>query len=246
MENKSLIAKIKNLMTVYGFLSENEPQFNSFKLTDEMIVQVIGEIEVDKEIFGINEETGEREVLTNGIYQNETIRFEVVDGKIISVNQRFTDVKTVEGVILKVDGEVAVGNAVMVVTEEGEIPAPDGEYELEDGTVFKVTDGLISTIGKEDETPAPEETPEQTPEETPNEMDEIFEMLKTFIDSVTEKMNAMSEQMTATSQKLEDVTNEFNNFKKEPAGTKIPNGKVEMSVEEPKNNKLETILRLKK
>ena len=244
MENKNLIAKIKDLMTQYGFLAESEPEYNSFKLADEMLVQVIGEIEVDKEIFSINEGTGEREILANGIYQNETIRFEVVDGKVVSVNERFAEVKTMDGIVLKVDGDVAVGNAVMVVTEEGEVPAPDGEYELEDGTKFKIEGGLISEIEMEEpepeETPVPEETP--APEMMSNEMEQIFEMLKTFIESVTEKMNAMSEQMSATTEKLNNVSNDFEKFKKEPAGTKIPNGKVEMSVEE---NKLERILQLR-
>lgn len=243
MENKNLIAKIKDLMTQYGFLAESEPEYNSFKLTDEMLVQVIGEIEVDKEIFSINEGTGEREILANGIYQNETIRFEVVDGKVISVNERFAEVKTMDGVVLKVDGDVAVGNAVMVVTDQGEVPAPDGEYELEDGTKLEIEGGLIKEIGTmmPEETPAPEGTP--TPEMMPaNEMEQLFEMLKAFMENVSEKMVAMDEQLKKCETKLSEVENNFENFKKEPAGTKIPNGKVEMSVEE---NKLERILQLR-
>lgn len=243
MENKSLIAKIKEIMTQYGFISQEEPEYNSFKLTNEMFIQVIGEVEVDKEIFSINEETGEREVLANGIYQSETIRFEVVDGKVISVNERFAEVKTMDGIVLKVDGDVAVGNAVMVVTDQGEVPAPDGEYELEDGSKFKTEGGLITEIEATEATPtpAPEATPEMNPEMPmmPNEMEQLFEMLKAFMENVSEKMVAMDEQLKKCETKLSEVNNDFESFKKEPAGTKIPNGKVEkMSVEEDKISKI--------
>jgi len=155
------------------------------------------------------------------------------------VNVEFTDVKTSDGTMLKVNGDIAVGNDVMVVTEEGEIPAPDGEYELEDGTKFMVANGKIESIGE------PEVEPEMEPEVEPSvggEMDEIFEMLKKFIESVTEKMSTMNEKMSATEQELSEVKNEFTQFKKEPAGVKIPDGKVENIVEE---SKVEKILRLR-
>lgn len=243
MENKNLIEKIKTLLVTYGFLAENEPTFNSFKLVDETLVQMIGELELNAELFIINESTGEREVIPNGNYVTDTMRFEVIDGKVSVINERFVEVKTPDGIVLKIDGELSVGNTVMVVTEEGEIPAPDGNYELEDGTKFKVENGVISEIGEEETEPEVEIEPEGTPAPE-NEMSEIFEMLKTFIQSVTEKMNAMNEQMSETNQKLNDVTTEFNKFKKEPAGSKIPNGKIEMSNEET-NSKIEKILQFR-
>lgn len=241
MDNKNLISKIKNLMTQYGFIAENEPEYNSFKLEDETIIQLIGEIELEKEIFSINEETGERVVLNDGTYKTETLKFEVIEGKITSVTERFAEVKTSDGIVLKIDGEVAVGSNVIVVTEEGDIPAPDGVYELEDGTKIMVKDGMIEKVGEED--PAePVVEPTEPVVEPSNEMDEIFNMLKTFIENVTTKMNEMSEQMSRTNEQIESVTKEFNEFKKLPAGNKIPNGKVEINEE---LTKVDRILRLR-
>ena len=247
MENKNLITKIKDLMQQYGFLATDEPEYNSFKLTNEMFIQIVGEIEVDKEIFSINEGTGEREVLTNGIYQNELLRFEVIDGKIISVNERFAEVKTMDGIVLKVDGDVVVGSAILVVTDQGDVPAPDGEYELEDGTKISTVGGLIEEVSTEapeepvtgdTQTPAPADMPM-----IPSEMEQLFEMLKAFMGDVSEKMSTMDEQLKKCETKLSQTQSEFNQFKKEPAGTKIPNGKVEMSIEE--DTKLSKILQLR-
>lgn len=232
-------------MTQYGFISQDEPQYSSFKLQNESLMQIMGEIEVGKEVFNINEETGDREVMVNGTYSTDLLIFEVVDGKITTLKERFNEIKTVDGVVLKVDGDVAVGNAVMVVTEEGEVPAPDGNYELEGDVKIKIEGGVITAVG--DEEPEVEETPETETETEPapeDGMSEIFEMLKSFIQSVTEKMNAMSVEMSATKEKLNEVTNEFNEFRKLPAGTKIPNGKVEITIEN-EDSKVNRILQFR-
>jgi hypothetical protein len=58
----------------------------------------------------------------------------------------FAEGVLVDGTIIKFD-KLEVGGMVSVVTSEGEIPAPVGEHELEDGTVIVITEaGVISEV----------------------------------------------------------------------------------------------------
>jgi hypothetical protein len=44
------------------------------------------------------------------------------------------------------DGDLAVGEPIYVITSNGQLPAPDGEYELEDTTKIKIEDGKVKEI----------------------------------------------------------------------------------------------------
>lgn len=87
-----------------------------------------------------------------------------------SAEQKFKDVKLADGVtILSYDGEeLSQGMPVFVITEEGKLPAPDGEHQLEDGTVVVVSGGLVAEVipaEAKEEAPATEEAPAQAPVE---------------------------------------------------------------------------------
>lgn len=93
-----------------------------------------------------------------------------------------TEVKLNDGTSLSVDGEVAIGSAVMLISPEGEMPATDGEYVAEDGTVITVLNGTIAEIAsKAEEAP---EAPEVA-NEMPTMMAEI-ESLKTQLAELKE------------------------------------------------------------
>jgi hypothetical protein len=51
-----------------------------------------------------------------------------------------------DGTIIKYPGELATETAITVVTAEGEIPAPDGDHTLEDGTIVRTKDGKVTEI----------------------------------------------------------------------------------------------------
>jgi len=51
-----------------------------------------------------------------------------------------------DGTPLSVDGNFETGAKVSVVTTDGEIPLPDGEYQCEDSTIIIVKDGIIMDI----------------------------------------------------------------------------------------------------
>jgi hypothetical protein len=68
----------------------------------------------------------------------------------------YKDLTLQDGSVLLLDGELAVGSSVMVKTESGDAPAPDGEYILQDGSKIVVMGGKISEVGKTEEEPIEE------------------------------------------------------------------------------------------
>jgi hypothetical protein len=239
--SKSAIQEIKNLMVSFGFMSEDKTLL-SFKLEDNTIVET-EKLEKDSKIFKINE-AFERVALEDGTYKlKENFELEVAESQIVSVKEIFVDAKLVDGTAIKVSGEGLVeGAKVMVVTEEGEIPAPDGVHELEDGTKVETKEGLIVRI-EEVVAESPEmESPEVEIEVSKDGMSkEMVDMLKEFIYKMGDKVKKMEEQMST-------LSTDFNSFKKEPAAKKIADGKTEKfnKTDDFMDSKLEAIMSLRK
>ena len=60
---------------------------------------------------------------------------------------KFNSYKIAEtGAELVSESELAVGEAIYMMTENGQLPAIDGEYELEDTTKIKIEDGKVKEI----------------------------------------------------------------------------------------------------
>lgn len=80
--------------------------------------------------------------------------------------QEFKEAKLADGVtIVTWEGELE-GAELMIVSEEGKIPAPDGDHTLESGEIVTVADGKVIAI-----TPKKEEETEE--EEVEIELDNI-------------------------------------------------------------------------
>ena len=165
------------------------------------------------------------------------------------VKEVFIDAKLVDGTAIKVEGDSLVeGAKVVVVTEEGEIPAPNGVHELEDGTKVETVEGVISKIEQMLEEPEVEK-PEVEKPETEVEIEvkkdgmekEMVDMIKEFIYKMGDKVKKMEDQMSS-------LSSDFNSFKKEPASKKIADGKTEKfnKSDEAINSKLEAIAALRK
>lgn len=77
---------------------------------------------------------------------------------IVTTEQSFTEAKLMDGVtIIQYDApELAQGVPVNVVTPEGILPMPDGEYVMEDGSKLVVMGGLVAEYEKAEELPAGE------------------------------------------------------------------------------------------
>lgn len=242
--SKSAIQEIKNLMVQFGFMSE-EKTLLSFKLEDDTIVET-EKLEADSKIFKINE-AFERVALEDGTYKlKENFELEVAESQIVSVKEIFVDAKLVDGTAIKVSGDSLVeGAKVVVVTAEGEIPAPDGVHELEDGTKVETKEGVIAKIEevvKDAEGEMPEVEKPEVEVSVPVGMEaEMMDMLKDFVKKMGEKMAQMEGQFT-------ELQNDFNSFKKEPAAKKIADGKTEKfnKTDDYVDSKLEAIMSLRK
>lgn len=60
--------------------------------------------------------------------------------------EKFGLMTTKDGIELKVEGDVELMREVYIITEDGEIPAPEGEFEFEDGLKIKIKEGKIDKI----------------------------------------------------------------------------------------------------
>ena len=94
------------------------------------------------------------------------------------------------------EGELAAGTEVFVATEEGNAPAEDGDYLLEDGKTLKVAEGKVAEIVEA--APAEEVTEEPTEEamaeETPVEESEEVAALKAEIERLQEEIKELKKE----------------------------------------------------
>jgi hypothetical protein len=227
MQNpKTAIQEIKKLMVQFGFMSD-EPTLASFKTEDNTILETV-ELKEGNKITKVSDEF-ERVVLEDGKYRLvENFEIEVKNGTIKTVKQIFVDAKLIDGTQIKVEGEdLLEGAKVVVVTEEGEIPAPDGVHELEGGLKVETKEGVITRIEQvvsEDMGEIEVEGPKGSEVEvdTPDPMDEFVALVKDMMEKISEKMKAMED-------KVQDMNAQFEAFKKEPAGKKISDGKTDFN-----------------
>ncbi len=231
--SKKAIQEIKSLMKQFGFLSEEVTPL-SFKLADNTILQT-EKLEVGKSIVKINDEF-EQVALEDGTYRIDKFNVDVKDGKIAAINEVFVDAKLVDGTQIKVEGDSVVeGAKVVVVTEEGEIPAPDGVHELEGGMKVETKEGVIVDVEEKVE----EEEPKIEIEVGSEGMKELYSLLEDMMKKVSDKMKKMEEKMSS-------IESDFKSFKAEPAAKKISDGKVEFNNEETdSDSKIKAIMSLR-
>jgi hypothetical protein len=246
--SKNAIQEIKNLMVQFGFMSDT-PVMASFKLEDNTILETL-KLEVGSKITKVNEEF-QRVALETGKYRLvENFEIEVKDGLIKKVKQIFLDAKLADGTVIKVEGDGLVeGAKVVVVTEDAEIPAPDGVHELEDGTKVETKEGIISKI---EEVISEEMEDVEVPVEVPSEIapvaEEVVGAVIEALIPLMEEVKVLVEEMKKMKDGMKDMKNDFEAFKKEPAAKPIANGKTDFnkqSKSDELDSKLEMIMSLR-
>lgn len=125
---------------------------------------------------------------------------------------KFKEAKLKDGLtIIKYDGDMpAVGMPVMTITEQGELPLPDGEYELEDGTYMVIVGGVISEIKPAEQTE--EVDPNATP--TPNDMGDkpvTGAQAKAIVESIV-KETRFAEQIADLNKEITELKTVKENF----------------------------------
>jgi hypothetical protein len=221
--SKKAVQEIKKLMQQFGFIADEQPVLASFKLEDETILQTSA-LKVGEKITKINE-VFEQVALEDGVYRlKENFEIEVKDGELVAVKEIFLDAKLADGTQIKVEGDSLVeGAKVVVVTEQGEVPAPDGVHELEDGSKVQTIDGIIAMIQAADAEDESGVEGEEMSEDAGDPIEvEMMDMLKDFVKKMSDKMASME-------QKMSEVENQFKSFKSEPAAKKIADGKTEFN-----------------
>lgn len=173
----------------------------------------------------------------------------------------FVDAKLVDGTQIKVEGDSLMeGAKVVVVTAEGEIPAPDGVHEIEGGMKVQTTDGIIVKIEEaemEDEGEGDVEEVEMedvpvdvaVPAEIAVIAEPVVAAIVEAIVPVLEEVKSLAEEMKEMKKKMESMGAEFKAFKSEPAAKKISNGKVDFNKQENFNSsdaKIEAIMNMRK
>jgi len=100
--------------------------------------------------------------------------------------------KLKDGTMITYD-ELEVGYPLMVVTEQGTNPAPDGTHELEDGTKVTTANGLITVIE-----PALPEAPAETEAGMypKKEEEDMGKKLKELMDAINAKMSAIETEIS--------------------------------------------------
>ena len=123
---------------------------------------------------------------------------------------QFLDVKTADGVILRVQ-ELAEGQTVSIVSEDGENVSGAGEYTLEDGQVITVDEsGVITAIAEASE--EVEEVEEAMSEEVDN-----FAPLNEKIDNLTNALAGVLEKFAEVDGQLKEANERIEKFAAAPA-----------------------------
>ena len=105
---------------------------------------------------------------------------------------KLEDVMLKDGTVLQVE-KMEVGAMANIVTPEGVMPAADGEYVAEDGTVITVMGGLIAEIAT-----AAEEAPEV--EEAP-----IVAGINSQLEAVTKRLSEIEAKFSAQTIELNET-----------------------------------------
>jgi hypothetical protein len=116
--------------------------------------------------------------------------------------QEFKEAKLADGVtIVTWEGELE-GAELMVVSEEGKIPAPDGDHTLESGEVVTVADGKVTSVTEAKE--EKEEVEIELEKEEKKEYD--MEAINTMLKECMAKIEMLEKKMGET--KVEDKIEE--------------------------------------
>ena len=118
-----------------------------------------------------------------------------------TTEETFGEIKTADGELtLKYEGdELAEALAIFVITEDGDIPAPDGTHALEGGVSISTEGGVITSIvDAEVEAESEEEMSEET-ELSEEEKSDISELHEAIIQMIG---GEFKEQFTALKEEL--------------------------------------------
>ncbi len=137
---------------------------------------------------------------------------------------KYVDAKTADGKILRCLADVGfqIGAIVSIMNEDGSvIPAPTGEYILEDGTKYEIQDGTIINII------APEMPEQEVEVEVENQIveqaieDKPEDKFKLIIDEMKNEINVLQEKIKSLENEKVELNSKIKNLGEQPAALPI-------------------------
>lgn len=123
---------------------------------------------------------------------------------------KLAEVKLKDGSVIVIEGEApAVGAMVSVVTVDGSVPAPDRDYEAEDGTIVVVKDGKVAEIKE-----AVAMAGDPAPADGGDKVAELEKRISDLEASMLEKIKAIEDKMGAFSKQESELKTELEAQKK--------------------------------
>lgn len=142
------------------------------------------------------------------------------------VPAQFGELTLVDGTVIKYEGDAPMeGAPLIVVTPEGEVPAPDGVHETDSGLLISTKDGVIVSIEeKEMEAPVAEEAAAEFA---------TLESFETYRASVEERMANLEKTLISMLGKVEETFAVFEKFSNQtPAPAEKPFGHTKVEKNE--------------
>ena len=141
-----------------------------------------------------------------------------------TTEDNFAEATLVDGTIVKWEGELADGTALVVVMPEGEVAAPDGIHELSDGTLIETAGGLVVNIeaaGEQKEHKDDEDEKKKYDNEfTSEELNELIEKaMAKYAEAFTASLDLVKSENETLKAELAEVKNAKEELKNEFSAT---------------------------
>lgn len=167
---------------------------------------------------------------TEAVESQEVVETKTELSEEVVSESNFGEIKTADGELTLVyEGEeLSVGIAIFIKTEDGDVPAPDGEHALEGGVIIETEGGIISEIkdaeieSEEEEEVASEDEIEsgEHEEEMSEEVNESEEIIKAVAEIVNSEFASMKKEIEELRADFESVNGKVNKFALQPAAEK--------------------------
>jgi len=150
----------------------------------------------------------------------------------VASEQIFGEILTADGELtLTYEGEeLSIGLPIFVKTEDGNVPAPDGEHALEGGVMIETEGGVIKEISAEEkevveevieevigDIEASEETSEDKFEEEEDKMEEKSDIIEAIAEVVLPMIEEMKKEIEEMKSKFSETESKVQEFALAPA-----------------------------
>lgn len=150
-----------------------------------------------------------------------TLKSVFADAEVEEVKENFAEATLVDGTIVKWEGELADGTALVVVMPEGEVAAPDGIHELSDGTLIETAGGLVVNIEAAGEQKEHEDEEKMYDNEfTSEDLNALIEKaMAKYAEAFTASLDLMKSENESLKAELAEVKNAKDELKNEFSAT---------------------------